>query len=97
MKKSIAMLLAVVLLVSIIGTALAACSHSWDQLISLKRRGVIKTVTIAYQHGCINLSNPHTHKRTYYRETIRTYMCSRCGQTRSFVTANEYVEECPKH
>ena len=35
MKKSIALLLAVILLASVIGTALAACNHTW-QAISVR-------------------------------------------------------------
>ena len=96
MKKSIALLLAVILLVSVIGTALAACNHTWQYLTS-RQQNVTKTVTIAYQHGCINLSNPHTHKRTYHKAIITTYYCPKCGQRMTQTRYTNYTEECPKH
>lgn len=96
MKKSIAMLLAVILLVSVIATAVAACSHTWKVLYS-ERKNVTKTETIAYQHGCIHLSNPHTHKRTYHTAIITTYYCPKCGKRTTGTTYTNYTEECPKH
>ena len=96
MKKSIALFLAVILLVSIIGTALAACNHTW-RVLNTRRQNVTKTETIAYQHGCINLSNPHTHKRTYHTAIITTYYCPKCGQTKTITNYTNYTEECPKH
>ena len=96
MKKSIALLLAVILLASVIGTALAACNHTW-QAISVRYQQANKTETIAYQHGCIHLSNPHTHKRTYHTAIITTYYCPKCGQRTTRTTYNNYTEECPKH
>ena len=96
MKKSIALLLAVILLASVIGVALAAHTHTW-QVLNTKRQNVTKTETIAYQHGCIHLSNPHTHKRTYHTAIITTYYCPKCGKRTTGTTYNNYTEECPKH
>lgn len=93
MKKSIALLLTVILLISVICTALAVHNHQWHE-VSAIGKGVIRTETIAYQHGCIRLSNPHTHKRTYYRQITRTYVCP-CGQHKTVVSSG-YLETCPK-
>lgn len=92
MKKSIALFLAVVLLISVIGTALAAHGHTW-QLVSISKK-VISKVQIPYEHGCIHLSIPHVHYRFTYRIT-QIYICSKgCGATKT----NTYIsseEICP--
>ena len=89
MKKSIAMILAVILMVSIIGTVLAECSHSW-YTVSTSRK-TLSVSTVAKPHGCIQMSNPHTHKKYTY-ELTQIYVCSKgCGATKTVVT--RYSEE----
>lgn len=94
MKKSIALVLVAIMILSIAAVAFAACNHSWYD-VSTSRTCISKT-TVAYQHGCIHCSNPHTHTKYTYRVTQR-YVCSKgCGATKT-VTYLEYVEKCPKN
>ena len=95
MKKSIALVLVTLMLLSIAAVSFAACNHSWYTASTTTKS--IKE-TIAYQHGCIHLSNPHTHWRYRYERTT-IYVCSKgCGQTKTntYVTGY-YAEHCPKH
>ena len=94
MKKSIALVLVAIMILSIAAVAFAACNHSW-YTVSVSKRLISKT-TVAYQHGCIHLSNPHTHTRYKYEVTQR-FVCSKgCGQT--YVDTYTVTEEkCPKH
>ena len=90
MKKSIAFILAVILLVAVVGTALAACSHNnWHTANTS-----IKTKTIyIYNVVCKNCKQPHTHwyKRT---TTVTTYVCFTCGDHRDSTKVQEGPEHC---
>ena len=92
MKKLIALVLVIILLASIIGTALAACNHRWDLINSYT---TISKTTIAKPNGCVKLSVPHTHIRYDYY-TVRTFVCISCGQTKKTKTLNTRIERCPK-
>ena len=94
MKKSIALFLVVILLIGIIGTALAACGHSNRHIVGSYT--VTTKQTIAKQHGCIKLSNPHTHWRYKYEHYYR-YLCYTCGDVSSSLYSTTYgSEHCPK-
>ncbi len=95
MKKSIALVLVTIMILSIAAVAFAACNHSW-YTVSTTTKSIKET--IPYQHGCIKLSNPHTHWRYRY-ETSSFFVCSKgCGATKQ---GNPYTsgysrEHCPK-
>ena len=95
MKKSIALVLAIILLVGIIGTALACSHNNWHTAGSYNKT---ETRTIAKKNGCINLSNPHTHSQSR-KVTVTVYVCFTCGDTKH-VNTKYYdwgPEVCPKH
>ena len=92
MKKSIALVLAVILLVGIIGTALACSHNNWHQVNTYTTS---TKQTIAKTHGCIKLSNPHTHGRYNY-VTKTTYVCFTCGDTKTIRSTSSGPEHCPK-
>ena len=95
MKKSIALVLVAIMILSIAAVAFAACNHSWYDAGTSKR--IISVETIAKTSGCYYLSNPHTHKKTTYELTQR-YVCKKagCGAVKT-VTTRDYEEKCPKH
>ncbi len=94
MKKSIALVLALILVLSIAAVAFAACNHSWYTVNT--RKVYMGKRTIAYQHGCIYCSNPHTHTEYSYRVT-ETKVCSKgCGTTTT-ISYNTTEEKCPAH
>ena len=90
MKKTIALVLAVILLISIIGTALAAHTHNWH-LVSTTDK--IQRTTLPRQNGCIKLSVPHVHW-IYHTITTKTYLCFTCGQIKQIKTTS-VKERCP--
>lgn len=93
MKKSIALVLAVILLVGVLCTALADCSHNnWHQVNTYTTS---TKQTIAKTHGCIKLSNPHTHWRYRY-VTVTTSVCFTCGATKQIRSTSYGPEHCPK-
>lgn len=94
MKKSIALVLVAIIVLSIAAVAFAACKHSW-YTVSVSKT-LVKKETIAKTSGCIHLSNPHTHTRYTYSVSQR-FVCSKgCGET--YVDTYTKVEEkCPKH
>jgi len=93
MKKSIALVLAVILLLGVLCTALADCTHNnWHYV---NKSTTSTKQTIAKQHGCIKLSNPHTHWRYSY-VTVTTYVCFTCGATKQIRSTSYGAEHCPK-
>ncbi|MBR5961508.1 MAG: hypothetical protein IKZ98_11025 [Clostridia bacterium] len=96
MKKSIALVLALILVLSTAAVAFAACSHTWYHADTQYKYKVKKT--IAKPSGCIHLSNPHTHWR-YEDHKIEIYVCSKgCGAVKKVDTViKTYPEQCPKH
>lgn len=90
MKKSIALVLAVFLLVGIIGTALACSHNNWHQV---NTSTTSTKQTIAKQHGCIKLSVPHTHWRYCYT-TVTTSVCFTCGATKQIRSISYGPEHC---
>ena len=89
MKKSIALVLVTIMILSIAAVAFAACNHSWYDVSTTRR--VISTTTVAKPHGCIKMANPHTHTKYTYELTQR-YVCSKgCGATKLVTTT--YSEE----
>ena len=93
MKKSIALVLVTIMVLSIAAVAFAACSHTWyhaNTSVKSTRQTIAKT------HGCIKLSNPHTHWRYQY-VTTETYVCSKgCGATKTIRSTSYSAEHCPK-
>ena len=91
MKKSIALVLAIILLVGIIGFALADCSHNnWHQV---NTSTTSTKQTIAKLHGCIKLSVPHTHW-LYCYTTVTTSVCFTCGATKQIRSISYGPEHC---
>ena len=94
MKKSIALVLVAIMVLSIAAVAFAACNHSWYDVSTSST--CIGKKTIAKTSGCIHLSNPHTHTEYKYRVTQR-YVCSKgCGAIKT-ITYIRTEEKCPKH
>lgn len=96
MKKAFVFLVAILLLIVTIGVTLAESEHNWKYRYTTQER--VKQ-TIAYQHGCINLSNPHTHTR-YKIYSVDHYGCTNrgCNATKNVHNFVGYTEEtCPKH
>ena len=93
MKKSIALVLVAIMVLSIAAVAFAACSHTWFDVSTTK--SLVSKTTIAKPHGCINMANPHTHTQYKYKVT-QFYICKNgCGATKT-VTSYTYNETCPK-
>ena len=93
MKKTIALVLVTIMVLSIAAVAFAACSHTWyhaDTKIKSTKQ------TIAKPSGCIKLSNPHTHWRYQY-VTTKIYVCSKgCGAIKQVSSTSYSAEHCPK-
>jgi len=93
MKKSIALVLAVILLAGILCTALAEHYHDWRLVDTKITTG--SNINIAKPNGCIKLSNPHIHWK-YPITTKRTYLCFSCQATKQIKTTTYSREHCPK-
>ena len=92
MKKSIALVLVTILILSIAATVIADCTHNnWHQVNTS-----IKT-NKQYKHcnGCVHLSVPHDHWRI---ETIKvvTSVCFTCGAVKQIRTVSYGPWHCPK-
>ena len=83
MKKPLAFTLAVVLLVSVIGTVLAECNHSWFTVSTTTK---VTKETIAYLHGCTIHPYPHYHERMRYETTVISVCSKGCGKTKTSTT-----------
>ncbi len=83
MKKTIGLLFAVILLVSMIGTALAECNHSWFTVSTTTK---VTKETVAYPHGCIIHPYSHTHERLKYETTVISVCSKGCGKTKTVTT-----------
>jgi len=92
MKRSIALIIVTIMILSIAAVAFAACNHSW-YTVSVNKT-LIKKETIACQHGCTKTSIPHFHTKRTYKVTQR-FVCSKgCGETYldTYTTSEVY---CP--
>lgn len=83
MKKSLALFLAVILLVSMIGTVLAECNHSWYTVSTTTK---VTKETVAHPNGCIIYSFPHTHVLQKYETTVISVCSKGCGKTKTVTT-----------
>ena len=92
MKKSIVLVLAVILLAGILCTALAEHNHAW-RLVNTSSSS--QRINIAKKNGCVLLSNPHIHWK-YRTITTKTYLCYTCGTTKQMKTTSMSREHCPK-
>ena len=92
MKKSISLILAVLLLVSIIGTALAECSHNWYTVSTSTK--LVKTTYVQKANGCTRVTFSHKHTQKLY-ETTQIFVCSKgCGKVKK-VVSHSIDEKCP--
>ena len=85
MKKSIALVLAIILLIGIIGIALADCSHNNWHTVNSALAG-----TGYAQHSC-KCSNDNTHNHMHWRKvfyTKTTYLCFSCGAIKNVITSS---------
>ena len=93
MKKSIALVLVTILILSIAATVIADCTHNnWHQVdTSIKTRKQYHH----YNSGCDHLGVPHDHWRT---ETIKvvTSVCFTCGAVKQIRTVSYGPWHCPK-
>ncbi len=83
MKKSLSLILAVIFLVSVIGTVYAECQHSWFTVSTTTK---VTKETIAYLHGCSIHPYTHTHERLRYETTVISVCSKGCGKTKTSTT-----------
>ena len=91
MKKLIALFLIVILLIGIIGTALASCEHEkWREI---DRFSTSTKVNVYKTHGCSKSALPHTH--WYIKTTTtRVRICCGCGMIRKKYEVSNGSEHC---
>ena len=90
MKKSLALICALVLICSIAVTALASCTGHHFNLVYQTS----KFYTKPYWTQCAN--NPYTHAHTRkYKDLISVYSCPNCHETYTKTTTTFLSETCP--
>ena len=91
MKKPLAFILAVVLLVSVIGTVIADCKHSW---FTVSTNSNITNCNIVFEtYNCPYCVIPHKHIRYQKVTTTRTTLCTLCHEVKT-TTPTTYKERC---
>ena len=94
MKKSIALVLVTILILSIAATVIADCTHNnWHQVdTSIKTRKQYHH----YNSGCDHLGVPHDHWRI---ETVKvvTSVCFTCGDIKQLRSVSYGPWHCPKN
>lgn len=92
MKKTIGCILVFILLVSIIGTVLAECSHNWYTVSTSTK--LVKTTYVQKPNGCTRVTIAHKHTQKVY-ETTQIFVCSKgCGKVKK-VVSHSIDEKCP--
>ena len=92
MKKTIGCILVFILLISIIGTVLAECSHNWYTVSTSTK--LVSTTYVQMQRGCVRVTIAHTHTKQVY-ETTQIFVCSKgCGKVKTVVSYYS-KEKCP--
>ena len=90
MKKTLALICALVLICSIAATALAACSAHYYQLVYQ----TTKYYTTPIWTMCANNTNWHAHVKSC-KEIISVYSCPNCGDTHINTTTVTLSVTCP--
>ena len=91
MKKSLALILAFVLLVSVIGTVLAECNHSWFTVSTNSNTTNCHSVFVT--QNCPYCVIPHNHIRYQKITTTRISLCTLCHEVKT-TTTTTYKERC---
>lgn len=93
MKRTIGLILAVILLITMIGTALAACQHNWFTVSTLR-----KAMKYEYYRTCNGdcyngITKPHFHKVITATVTETISLCTKCGEVKKIYSNPVPVKE----